>query len=407
MAYNNKTIEDVYNLIIEGFQEKWNQSLRILPKSFIRGLAKVLAGVYIIPYKLCGWFYLQLFPDTADWNEVIVQGHKIRPLLKLGTQFGVGDPLAGVAWEGTISVSVVTQGRSLPLGTQLKSDLTGLIYCVSETTALDAATVTIPIYCTTAGTSGVLSANDVLKFVNPLGYIEQEATVLTTTTNGTDDETEAHYRNRVITRYSTQPQGGALSDYRNWAYDVAGVLQVYPYNDENSPGGVLIYVAGITDLYPTRVPDSALLLAVGAACTYDPVTGKATRKPITAILDPAANGTYTNVKAVTIQTFNVYITGLTGATAVDFGAQVKSELETYFSSREPYIRGLSDDNNRVDSVLRNSLVSTVNNVALSQKASFDTVTMNTTGSALLSYELTQGELAQLGNLYINGVLYEE
>ena len=109
---------------------------------------------------------------------------------------------------------------------------------------------------------------------------------------------------------SVQPQGGALADYRIWAYDVAGVLQTYPYNDENSPGGVIIYVAGTTDLYPTRVPDSALLVAVGKACTYDPDTGAANRKPLTAILDPQGNETYPNVKAVNITHFNVYVTGL-------------------------------------------------------------------------------------------------
>ena len=407
MAYSNKNIDDVYNLIITSFQDQWNQKLRLLPKSFVKVLAKVLAGIYIIPFKLCGWFFLQLFPETASWEEVIVQGHKIRPLLKLGNQFGVGDPLSGNAWEGVISVTVTTLGKTLAIGTQLKSDLTGLLYCIAETTTLDAATMSVPVYCTIPGTAGTLADGETITFVNPIGYVSKNATVLSTTQDGSDDETEDHYRKRVVNRYSTQPQGGALSDYRIWSFDVAGVLQTYPYNDENSPGGVLIYVAGTTDLYPKRIPDSALLIKVGKACTYDPDTGNANRKPITAIIDPSGNETYSNVKPVTVTTFNVYVTGLQGVTAADFGSALKSELESYFNDREPYIRGLSDDNNRTDTILKNSLISTANSVALSLKATFDAVTMNITGSELSSYTLGQGELAALGNLYINGEIYAE
>lgn len=130
------------------------------------------------------------------------------------------------------------------------------------------------------------------------------------------------------------------------------------------------------------------------------------RKPITAILDPQGNETYPNVKAVHITHFNVYVTGLTGVTAQDFGESLKSELETYFNNREPYIRGLSNDNNRTDSILRNSLIATVNSIALSMKATFDTVTMNTSGTVIAEYTLGKGELAALGDLYINGVIYE-
>lgn len=406
MAYENKTVDYVYNLIITSVQEKFNNNLRLLPKAFIVVLAKILAAIYIIPFKLCGWFLLQIFPDTASYDKVNVLGHVIQPLVKLGDQFGVSRPMKGKSWQGIILVKRTSENKSVVLGTQLKSDTTGFVYCVSESTELLSDETEVPVYCTENGLAGNLEDGDTLTFVNPIDFAEKEAVVTETVQTGTDDETEESYRRRVINRYSTQPQGGALADYRNWAYDVAGVLQTYPYNDENSPGGVIIYVAGTTDLFPTRVPNSALLIEVGKACTYDPDTGIPNRKPITAILDPQGNETYPNVKPVTIVHFNVYITGLTGIASEDFGESVKPELETYFNNREPCIRGLSSDNNRTDSILRNSLISTVNNIALSKKATFDTVSMNTTGPVITEYNLDKGELAALGDLYINGVLYE-
>lgn len=404
MAYTNKTVDDIYNLLIQSFQEKFNNRLRLLPKSFIVVLSKVLAGVFLIPYKLAGWFYLQLFPDTATFSEVNILGHTLRPLVKLGNQFGVGEPTSGNAWEGKISMEVVTPGSTVMMGTQLKSDRTGLLYVTAESVMAQNSEIEISVYCTQAGAAGNLDDDEVLKLVSPLGFVDEEATVTQTTKVGVDDETEAHYRSRVMNRYSTQPQGGALADYRLWAFDVPGVLQTYPYNDENSPGGVLLYVAGTTDLFPDRIPNAALLIEVGKACTYDPDTGVANRKPITAILDPAGDETYPNVLPVTVTNFNVYITGYVGSG--DFGSQVKTELETYFKNREPFIRGLSNDNNKTDLILKNSLISIANSVALSLKATFNTVSMNTTGSELTEYTLGQGELAALGELYINGVLYE-
>lgn len=406
MAYENKTVDYVYDLLIQSFQEKFNNRLRLLPKSFIVVLAKVCAAVFVVPYKLAGWFYLQLFPDTASFDRVNVLGHDLRPLVKLGNLFGVGEPTSGQEWEGVIAAVVALEGQVIMQGAQLKSDKTGLVYVTSETVTTEGESVSIPVYCSQAGAAGNLEIGDELKFVSPLSGVEQAAAVSSVTQAGVDDETEAHYRARVVNRYSNQPQGGALSDYRIWAFDAEGVLQTYPYNGENSPGDVIIYVAGTTDVYPTRVPGRELCVAVGEACTYDPETGEANRKPLTAILDPNNDGTYLNIRPVSIVTIDLAVTGITGVDPGDFGAAFKSVAETYLLGREPYIRGLSDDNNRTNSVQTNSLIALANSVATGLKAAFGTVEMSIAGDAVESYTLGSGELCALGTLYVNGVEYE-
>ena len=406
MAYENKTVDYVYDLLIQSFQEKFNNRLRLLPKSFIVVLAKVCAAIFVVPYKLAGWFYLQLFPDTASFDRVNVLGHDLRPLVKLGNLFGVGEPTSGQEWEGVIAAVVALEGQVIMQGAQLKSDKTGLVYVTSETVTTAGESVNIPVYCSQAGSAGNLEIGDELKFVSPLSGVEQAAAVSSITQAGVDDETEAHYRARVVNRYSNQPQGGALSDYRIWAFDAEGVLQTYPYNGENSPGDVIIYVAGTTDVYPTRVPGRELCVAVGEACTYDPETGEANRKPLTAILDPNNDGTYLNIRPVSIVTIDLAVTGITGVDPGDFGAAFKSVAETYLLGREPYIRGLSDDNNRTNSVQTNSLIALANSVATGLKAAFGTVEMSIAGDAVESYTLGSGELCALGTLYVNGVEYE-
>jgi uncharacterized phage protein gp47/JayE len=405
MAFENRTIEEIKSLLINAFQQKFNNKLRILPKSFIRIFSTVIAGIFITLYKQIGWLFLQLFPETAYWHEVIILGMKIRPLVKWGVLIGVGLPKTGDQWKGELTVEVTNPDTTLAAGTQLKSDLTGKIYIVDSIKELTGETETVPITCNANGTAGSLAVGDILKFVSPLGNVKKEATVSAVTHDGTDDEDEGNYRYRVVNRYRMQPQGGALADYRIWASDVSGVLNTYPYNDTASPAGVLLYVSGNPAVYENRIPTDALLKQVGDACTYDPETGKAKRKPMTAVLDPAGDGTYTNIRSVTVKTFDVYITGLTGVAAVDFAEEVKPAIQEYFLGREPYIRGLSDDNNKTNIVSKNNVTSAIDQIAISVKAEFDTVTMKTGGLTTPSYTLGEGELAKLDRLFINGVQY--
>jgi hypothetical protein len=170
---------------------------------------------------------------------------------------------------------------------------------------------------------------------------------------------------------------------------------------------VLLYVAGTPSLFPGRIPSADLLRQVGDACTYDPKTGKATRKPITAVIDPVGNGSYQNVKAVTIIKFDVYITGIAGVPLDDFADAVRPVIENYFLGREPYIRGLSDDNNITSLISRNNISSMVDQTVMPLKADFSGITMQKLGGASInSYTLSAGELAGLNGLYLNGVLYE-
>lgn len=405
MAYKNKTIEEVQQLLIRSFKHDFNTRLRILPKSFIKILCKVFAGVFIVVYKLVGWYFLQMFPETADWKEVTILGVRLRPLVKLGVLFGVGEPLAGVQWRGIITIDVLTQGSVLYSGAQLKSNVTGKLYIVEETKTLLQQKETVSVVCTEIGMAGNLEQNDTLNFVNPYGFIKTEAVVFDVVRVGLDNETEISYRNRVINRFRLQPQGGALADYRIWASEVPGVLNVYPYNDKEQPGGVLLYVSGISDVYADRIPDKGLLKKVGEACTYDPETGRATRKPLTAMLDPKNDGSYSNVKPVSVAVFDVVITGVSGIAPADFAQVVRPSLQNYFLDRDLYIRGLSDDNNRTNVISKNHVITVVNQIAVSVKAIFETAEIRKDGKVAPLYTLDNGELARLGALAIDGVQY--
>ena len=403
MAFENRTIREVRDLLLTAFQQEFNGVLRVLPRSFVKIFATIIAGIFIVLYKQIGWFFLQIFPETAYWHEVKVLGFTIRPLVKWGVLIGIGPPRSGTQWKGQIEVAVTNPNTTLNPGTQLKSDLTGKIYITDEMKSLESEIEIIEITCNVPGTAGSLQIGDVLNFVSPLGNVEKKAIVTGIIHDGTNDESEADYRYRVVNRYRMQPQGGSLADYRIWASGIPGVLQTYPYADTNSPAGVLLYVSGNPAVYPDRVPSDALLIQVGDACTYDPETGRAARKPLTAILDPEGDGTYSNIRPVSIVDFDIYITGLVRTAPAEFADLVRPAIEDYFLGREPYIRGLSDDNNLINIVSKNNVSSVVDQIVLSVKAEFESVSMECNNALEPSYTLGMGELARLDRLFINGV----
>ena len=404
-AFENKTIGEIRELLINSFHAHFGKTFRIMPKSFIKIIATIFAGVYIILHKQIGWLFLQLFPESAYWGNVNILGMNIRPLVRWGVLIGVGEPKTGSQWKGKITVSVLHIGSVLLAGTQLKSDMTEKLYITEESVALENEFETVPIICAETGVAGNLENGDVLNFVSPLGIVSKAATISEVVSYAVEDESESHYRERVVNRLRNPPMGGALADYRRWASDVSGVFNAYPYKDTATPSGVLVFVAGVPSLFPDRIPTADLLRQVGHACTFDPATGKATRKPITAVIDPGFDESYQNIKPATITAFDIYITGISGSPISDFGEAVRPAIENYFQSREPYIRGLSDDNNKTNIVSKNNVSSVVDQVSISLKAEFSGVSMKQGGAMTATYGLGMGELAKLGSLYLNGGLY--
>ena len=71
--FENKSVSEIYNIIITGLQNELNTNLKQLQKSFANILAKVFASVYITLYKLQAWIFLQLFVDTEQFMVQFVQ----------------------------------------------------------------------------------------------------------------------------------------------------------------------------------------------------------------------------------------------------------------------------------------------------------------------------------------------
>ena len=402
MALENRTIAEVNQLIIDQIEAQTSQTIPLLPKSFIRVLAKVLSGVFIILYKVDSWIFLQIFISTASSQEVNIFGKKVRPLVEWGRLVGIGDPDPASQATLEIDLTVISIGSVLSSGTQFVSNLNGLTYITQQSYTLSATPFTVEVISVNSGIQTNLTAGDVLSIANSLGFIADDSVVSALVTPALDAETDNDYRLRITEHFQLQPQGGALADYRLWAQDAPGVKQTFWYTGD--PPCVMGYIEGDPDTYVDRIPDAALLLAVGAVINFDPVTGLATRRPVTAIIDPAGDKTYTNILPVVLKAFDIEVTDLNISDIPGITAQINDALTVYFLNRQPFIEGLSLPPNR-NVITQANAIGVIDDIVSANNGTFTTAIVNLDGFVTAQYTLGEGEISKLNSLTVNGSLY--
>lgn len=380
------TTQATSDLIVAQLATSLGQTIPFLPKSFIRVLAKVLAGVTVLLYKYCGFIFLQLFVAYATDKQTTINGQLISPLVAWGRLIGVGDPLSSTQAQVSIQVTVKNQVGSLAANSSLVNTATGVIYQTVAERLLDASAVTVTVRATSdqsggdgSGAIGNLQIGDVLEFANPLN-VSAKASVVALVVTGADAEQTEVYRARITTRFQAAPQGGAYADYHQWALEVPGIVNAYPYTSA-LPGVVDVYCEAsvASSGSPDGIPTAPQLSAVLASINYD-VSGLASRRPANAAV---------RTLAISRTAFPVTISGLSPDTT-DTRDAIKAGIVEYFSTREPFIEGLSvlPKNNRITEAAVSGIV---DGIVDAQAASVISVSLGT-GPA---YDLSNGEKAKL------------
>lgn len=333
------TTSELNATIIAQLEASLNQAIPLLPKSFLRVLAKVLAGVNIILYKYAGFMFLQIFVDTATIDETEINGVIVSPLVAWGRLIGVGDPTKATNAEMTVEVTVTNQTGTLPSGSQLLGATNGITYLTTAPVLLNAATVSVAVIAAGdqaggngSGTIGNLQIGDALSFANPLPNIDSGAVVTAVITTAADAEDTEVYRQRVKDRFQKRPQGGAYADYEIWAEEVEGIVNAYPYTSA-CPGQVDVYVeateasSGSAD----GIPTDAQLQAVLDSIELNSV-GLATRRPANALA---------NTFPITRTEFVAVVNNLIVDDQPQTQTDITQGVSEYMLDREPFIAGLS------------------------------------------------------------------
>jgi uncharacterized phage protein gp47/JayE len=388
------TTAELSTTIVSQIEGSIGESVPLLPKSFIRVLAKVLAGVVILVYRYAGFSLLQMFVATASTQETVVNGRTIIPLVEWGRLVGAGDRERATRAELNVTVTVTSQTGSLPAGTQLLHSSSGVLYTATAPVALDAATVTLRVRAASqsgggdgTGDVGNRAPGDTLTFANPLSNVARDAVVASVAEQGADAEDWEVYRARVTRRFQRRPQGGAYADYEAWSTEVAGIVAAYPYTGD--PGEVDVYVEATVESSgsPDGIPTSPQLAAVAASIDLDEA-GLPTRRPANAAV---------NVLPITRTPFDVTITGLIADDVPATQTAIVDAIGEYLRSREPYIVGLSLLPRR-DRVTLASVSGVADEAASALGATFTSAVVEISSVPTPNYTLGNGEKAGPGTI---------
>tara|TARA_R110000772_G_scaffold268728_1_gene398250 strand:+ start:17736 stop:18932 length:1197 start_codon:yes stop_codon:yes gene_type:complete len=395
MSLTTPTTKEISDNIIAQLEASLNQSIPLLPKSFLRVLARALAGVFVLLYKYGGFMFLQMFVRTATISETTINGQVLSPLIEWGRLIGVGDPAPATSAELLISITVENQTGSLPSGTQLVNSDNGVTYITIGSVLLNSSTVqaTVRAVSDQAGGGGLgaignLSPGAELSFANPLANVTRIASVVSQTVTGADGESTEAYRQRIIDRFQKRPQGGAYSDYEQWGEEPAGILNVYPYTSD-CPGQVDVYVEATEASSGSQdgIPTPAQLQEVLDSIELDQ-SGLATRRPANALV---------NAFPITRVGFDVRVTTLQVNDLAVVQADIETALIEYFKNQEPYIVGLSVPPRR-DRITRTAVGGVVEDIVTANGGIFGGVILSLIGTGVEVYTLGIGEKAKLNSV---------
>ena len=391
MSLITPTTKDINDNIIAQLEASLNQTIPLLPKSFMRVLAKTLAGVFVILYKYGGFMFLQVFVRTASANTTTVNGENVIPLTEWGRLIGVGDPAAATNAELIISITVNNQTGTLPSGSQLVNTNNGVTYITIGAVALNAAIVQATIRAVSdqtdgggAGAIGNLDPGAVVSFANPLANVARDTVVASQAVTGADGEATEAYRQRVMDRFQKRPQGGAYADYEQWGEEPAGILNVYPYTSD-CPGQVDVYVEATVASSGDQdgIPTTTQLQEVLDSIEVDQ-SGLASRRPANALV---------NSFPITRTGFDVRVTGLSVDNLASVQSSITTAIEEYFLDREPFIEGLSVLPRR-DRITRSAIGGVVDDIVSAAGGIFSSVIVTQSAVNIELYSLGIGEKAK-------------
>lgn len=196
------------------------------PRSVLAVLARVLAGSSHLLHGHLDWIADQVFPDTAELEQ-LERWAAIWGIQRKAATFAQGD----VDFTGT-------NGTDIPAGTLLQR-ADGRQYTTDSLATIAGGTATAAVTAVLPGAAGNAAAATPLTLASPIAGVSSSAAVAAGgLAGGADQESDADLRARLLLRIQEPPQGGAAIDYARWALEVPDVDRVWVFPLQSGVGYV-------------------------------------------------------------------------------------------------------------------------------------------------------------------------
>jgi uncharacterized phage protein gp47/JayE len=397
MAYRIPTTQENYDRNLANFESELNQEAPLVDKAFLRVQAANDAQAQTELSRLAVDRAKENFALTASEDGLKVIGDELGVTRKAGTAANLA-----VYLPATVSTSI-------PAGTEFVGDSNSVRYNSDATVAAatDPTYGDVALLDITAKDVGVnLSAGDTLTLDKNIAGAQSTATVISTNTIGTEQESLESWRRRILNEIRTVGGGSNAADYRTWAELGDGVFRAFPYSGRPSgtslPGDRTVYV----EVDSSIDPDGEANGAIGAA-VLDSARDNINTNQTTEQNNPSLGTTDSSlyVESITRVPFFVEIRNLT--VDPDLEADCKTAIETsldqYFRAITMWIEGLDPTAEKNDVITDLSVSTVVQDAMIPFGATADGIGFGLEVAVFISqYTLFAGELAKLET---GGVVY--
>lgn len=136
---------------------------------------------------------------------------------------------------------VASAGAFVPAGTPVSRSDGAAYVTAADVTAGGGGTMTLDLVAVVAGAAGTLAIGAPVVLGNAIAGVTSAGAVIAGGTAGADVEAFEAFRTRVLQVYANPPQGGAQSDYIEWATEVPGVTRAWAEGSAHGVGSVVVY----------------------------------------------------------------------------------------------------------------------------------------------------------------------
>ena len=223
--------------------------------------------------------------------------------------------------------------------------------------------------------------------------IDNKATITVINVPGSEQESIESWRAAIIQLAAFPPLSGTAAWFFNEALKIPGITRAYPYSDQSFPGRVLIYA--VDDSQTDGQPTQSQLDQIEA------ITSTAQKNIMWATdLLPNAQKRL-EAFASPIDTYNVIITDGSPPLSASLKQSIETNIDTYFLTRNPFINGLSlEDQGAVEEVAITTVAQNTIDAEVGETGRFTGIELVKQGDAAADiYILDEGRRAKANISY--------
>jgi uncharacterized phage protein gp47/JayE len=234
MPYQRPTLTSLRSDIAQDIAASLDGADPLLRFSNLNIMGTAQAGLASLHYGYLDWISLQSNPFTAT-DEYLEGWAGLIGVIRIGATSASGF----VTFSGTA-------GAIIPAGTALVSG-DGTAFTTTAAAAVGAGGTVVVAATANADTTGLtgafgnVAAGVVMTIAQVIAGIQSTGAVSTAFTGGADIEKDDSLRSRMLYEFQNPPQGGAQSDYIEWAKDVPGVTRAWCARNGYGAGTVVVY----------------------------------------------------------------------------------------------------------------------------------------------------------------------